>query len=344
MSLASSPGPSRTLDELAAAAQRTLGCETAVITLASSSRSASGERLIAIAGVAGFDGRDLDDLRRGLTHLDAALDLRGREWVGIPFLAGTRLSGAGIVLGYGFASVLAAPIKAGEERLGTIYAFKREPGQFRNEALVPTVARQAAIALDHDQALARSLDPSRSQGLAALDELVLAAHNFAELARAIEEAVAPLFGAEKTGIMVWDEEREVLQMVGGSFGVSREVALSCQVKVLDPTSQLGPRLQHRPRRLLQRRRQGSRDRPGIRARLRDREADDDAAAPGRAADRGAPRRQPRQRLHRRRRRAGGLADAAGRRGPGAGADAVQAAPPGQAGGDPLLGRRRRRLG
>ncbi len=207
-----------------------------MITLASSSRSPSGERLIAIAGVAGFDGRDLDDLRRGLTHLDAALDLRGRDWVGIPFLAGTRLSGAGIVLGYGFAAVLAAPIKVGEERLGTIYAFKREPGQFRNEALVPTVARQAAIALDHDRAIARSLDPGRSQGLAALDELVLAAHNFAELARAIEEAVAPLFGAEKTGIMVWDEEREVLQMVGGSFGVSREVALSCQVKVLDPTS------------------------------------------------------------------------------------------------------------
>jgi signal transduction histidine kinase len=236
VSLASSPGPSRTLDELAAAAQRTLGCETAVITLASSSRSASGERLITIAGVAGFDGRDLDDLRRGLTHLDAALDLRGRDWVGIPFLAGTRLSGAGIVLGYGFASVLAAPIKAGDQRLGTIYAFKREPGQFRNEALVPTVARQAAIAIDQDQALERSLDPSRSHSLAALDELVLAAHNFAELARAIEEAVAPLFGAEKTGIMVWDEEREVLQMVGGSFGVSREVALSCQVKVLDPTS------------------------------------------------------------------------------------------------------------
>jgi len=236
------------LDELAAAAQRTLGCETVAITLASSSRSASGERLIPVAGVAGFDGRNLDDLRRGLTHLDAALDLRGRESLCIPFLAGARLSGAGIVLGHGFASVLAAPIKAGEERLGTIYAFKREPGQFRNEALVPPVARQAAIAIDHDRDRRRehpldaaragraSLDPGRGGSLAALDELVLAAHNFAELARAIEAAVAPLFGAEKTGIMVFDEEREVLQMVGGSFGVSREVALSCQIKVLDPTS------------------------------------------------------------------------------------------------------------
>jgi signal transduction histidine kinase len=226
------------LDELAAAAQRTLGCETVVITLAASSRSASGERLVPVAGVAGFDGRNLDDLRRGLTHLDAALDLRGRESLCIPFLAGARLSGAGIVLGHGFASVLAAPVRAGEERLGTIYAFKREPGQFRNEALVPPVARQAAIAIDHDRDHWRegSPDPGRHGSLAALDELVLAAHNFAELARAIEAAVAPLFGAEKTGIMVFDEEREVLQMVGGSFGVSREVALSCQIKVLDPTS------------------------------------------------------------------------------------------------------------
>jgi signal transduction histidine kinase len=225
------------LDELAAAAQRTLGCETVVITLTSSDRSASGERLIAVVGAAGFDGRNLDDLRRGLTHLDAALDLRGRDWLGVPFLAGTRLSGAGIVLGHGFAAVLAAPIRSADAQVGTIYAFKREPGGFRNEALVPSLSRQAAIALDHDDHhLRESLDPSRAQSLAALDELVLAAHNFAELARAIEAAVAPLFGAEKTGIMVWDEEREVLQMVGGSFGISREVAASCQIKVLDPTS------------------------------------------------------------------------------------------------------------
>jgi signal transduction histidine kinase len=228
----------RSLDEIAAAAQRTLGCETVVITLATSGRSASGERLIAVAGVAGFDGRNLDDLRRGLTHLDASLDLRGRDSLAIPFLAGARLSGAGIVIGHGFAAVLATPIRVEEERLGTIYAFKREPGQFRNEGLAPTVARQAAIALDQDRGRSRegALDPGRAGSLAALDELVLSAHNFAELARAIEDAVAPLFGAEKTGIMVWDEEREVLQMVGGSFGVSREVALSCQIKVLDPTS------------------------------------------------------------------------------------------------------------
>lgn len=229
---------SHSLDEIAAAAQRTLGCETVVITLAASGRSSSGERLIAVAGAAGFDGRNLDDLRRGLTHLDASLDLRGRDSLAIPFLAGARLSGTGIVIGHGFAAVLATPIRVGDERLGTIYAFKREPGQFRNEAMAPTVARQAAIALDHDRGRLRdgSLDPGRGQSLAALDELVLSAHNFAELARAIEAAVAPLFGAEKTGIMVWDEEREVLQMVGGSFGVSREVALSCQIKVLDPTS------------------------------------------------------------------------------------------------------------
>lgn len=252
MSLAGSSGAvvaaPRTLDEIAVAAQRTLGCETVVITLAASGRSPSGERLIAVAGVAGFDGRNLDDLRRGLTHLDAALDLRGRDTLAIPFLAGARLSGAGIILGHGFASVLATPIRVADERLGTIYAFKREPGQFRNEALAPTVARQAAIALDHDRDRRRehpldagragraALDPGRGGSFAALDELVLSAHNFAELARAIEAAVAPLFDAEKTGIMVWDEEREVLQMVGGSFGVSREVALSCQIKVLDPTS------------------------------------------------------------------------------------------------------------
>jgi signal transduction histidine kinase len=223
------------LDELAAAAQRALGSDALVISTASVERTAAGENLLEVVGVDGLSDRNLDDLRRGLTHLDGALDFRGREWIGIPFLAGTRISGANIILSHGFASVLLAPIEADGKRLGAIYAFKREPSSFDNEALIATFAHQAAIALGYDR-LKQVGGSGREQSLTALDELVIAAHNFAELSRAIDEAVTPFFGAEKTGIMVWDESREVLQMVGGSFGVSREVALSCQIKVLDPAS------------------------------------------------------------------------------------------------------------
>ncbi|HZO07460.1 MAG TPA: GAF domain-containing protein [Solirubrobacterales bacterium] len=222
------------LGELAAAAQRALGSDAVVIARTEVERAPTGERLLAVAGVDGLTGRNLDDLRRGLTHLDSALDFGDREWIGIPFLAGTRIAGANIVLSHGFASVLVAPVVVEGRRLGAVYAFKREPRSFAREGLVATFARQAAIAMDQDRS--RLHLEVRGQSLAALDELVLAAHNFAELCRAIEKAVTPLFDAEKTGIMVWDERREVLQMVGGSFGASEEVALSCQIPVLDPHS------------------------------------------------------------------------------------------------------------
>lgn len=224
------------LGELAAAAQRALGSDAVVVSFAAVERSPSGERLIGVAGVDGLSGRNLDDLRRGLTHLDAALDFGEREWIGIPFLAGTRIAGANIVLSHGFASVLVAPVEVEGQRLGAIYAFKREPRSFEREELIATFARQAAIAMNQDRLQLDAAAAVRGQSLAALDELVLAAHNFAELCRAIEKAVTPLFDAEKTGIMVWDERREVLQMVGGSFGASEEVALSCQINVLDPHS------------------------------------------------------------------------------------------------------------
>ena len=137
----------------------------------------------------------------------------------------------------------------------------------------------------------------------------------------------------------------MLQMVGGSFGVSREVALSCQVKVLDPTSNSARVFTTGRGGLLQR--TATKD-PGISQEyVRAFGIEKLMTTPLHLAGRpiGVLHvANPAARLHRRRRRAGGLADAAGRRGAGAGADALQAAPPGQAGGDPLLGRRRRRLG
>ena len=224
------------LDELAAATQRALVADAIVIARASVSSSATGDRLLEVAGVDGLSGRNVDDLRRGLAHLEGAVDLVGREWVGIPFLAGTRIAGANIILSHGFASVLLAPVVADGERLGTIYAFKHAPTPFESEALIATFARQVAIALGTERLGVDEQPRGGHSSLAALDELALSAHNFAELSRAVQAAVTPVFRAEKTGIMVWDEAREVLQMVGGAFGASRSVALSCQVKVLDPAS------------------------------------------------------------------------------------------------------------
>jgi len=227
------------LDELAAATQRALAADAIVISRASVTSSATGDRLADVAGVDGLSGRNVDDLRRGLTHLEGAVDLGGREFVGIPFLAGTRIAGANIILSHGFASVLLAPVVADGERLGTIYAFKHAPTPFESEALIATFARQVAIALGSERLGAAEPPRGRHSSLAALDELALSAHNFAELSRAIQAAVTPVFRAEKTGIMVWDESREVLQMVGGSFGASRFRVAPSEVRAIQVSSRLG---------------------------------------------------------------------------------------------------------
>jgi signal transduction histidine kinase len=225
------------LNDLAIAAQRALGSDALAIVLTSASRSRSGECSPQIAAADGLPAVTLEDLQRGLSQLEGALDLSGRDLLSIPFLAGRRIAGAKIILSHGFAALLCAPVEFDHERIGTIYALKREPSPFANEQLIATFARQVSIAAGNRRLHRRTASlAGRLQSLVALDELVLSAHNFEELSRAINETVAPLFGAAKTGIMIWDERREVLQMMAGSFGAAEENTLSCQVNVFDSHS------------------------------------------------------------------------------------------------------------
>lgn len=227
-------GQGSMLDELAAATQRSLAADSVVIALASERRP--GEGSLDAVGIEGIDVRARVGLCRGLTVLDGALDFGDRPRLAIASLAETQIAGADVLLEHGFASLLAAPVQVDGERLGAIYAFNCEPSSFANEALIDTFARQAAIAVGHHSLRNSNVGSAGEQSLAALDKLIIASHDFSELSRAIEAAVTPVFQAEKTGIMVWDEPREVLQMVGGSFAACSEDALSCQVNVLDPVS------------------------------------------------------------------------------------------------------------
>jgi signal transduction histidine kinase len=66
--------------------------------------------------------------------------------------------------------------------------------------------------------------------------VVLSAHNIEEMDKALLATVAPLTGAVTGGIVVWDEERSVLRMLPGAFGVSEDDAVSCQVSTDHPTA------------------------------------------------------------------------------------------------------------
>lgn len=138
---------------------------------------------------------------------------------------------------HGASAAISAGLTLEGSRVGTMYAIKRETGCFRDERLFSVFATQAGLALARrgcEHVLPALVEQSRS--LEALDLVALSASTFGELLAAIQDRVSSLIGAELTGLMVWDQQREVLQLVGGSFGSSEEMAASYQVRASDRRS------------------------------------------------------------------------------------------------------------
>ncbi|MCW2985370.1 MAG: hypothetical protein JWR63_2940 [Conexibacter sp.] len=136
----------------------------------------------------------------------------------------------------GFAALLGAVAELEPGRpLAAVVALKRDLGAFTNEELAPVFARQTAMGLEGegggvDSVLAAR---ARARSLAILDQLVLSANTFGELTRAVDAVVAPLFGATRSGVMVRDDRRDVLQLLPGSFGAPDEATSACQVSAFD---------------------------------------------------------------------------------------------------------------
>ncbi len=133
-----------------------------------------------------------------------------------------------------FEGVLSSSVALAGERLGAIYALKRRAGVFENEHLIMTFAAQVATAFG----LRRRPDTheDRTERLDALDQLLLSAHSFEDLSAALATAIGPLFDGAKMAVMVSDSQRNVLQMIPGSFGAHPDVAASHQVSIFDPHS------------------------------------------------------------------------------------------------------------
>lgn len=191
-------------DGLTVAARRTLGSDALVIVFE------PGPRPPVVVAAEGLSATELADLERAL---------------------GERRPG---YLEREFEGVLSAPIGLGDERLGTLHALKRAAGAFENEQLITTFAAQVATAFGLRRRPAAHED--RLEPLDALDALVLSAHSFEDLSRALTDVIGPLFGGAKTAVMVSDSQRNVLQMIPGSFGAHPEVAASHQVSIFDPRS------------------------------------------------------------------------------------------------------------
>jgi len=186
----------------------------------------------------GLSWEQAEEVHKGLGKVNAAL--RRGELVEIPDLGSNPRTADGVDWGsYSFQSVLSVPLVWEDNVLGGIHAL--DPGIVTgsDEAanLMHGLARHAAVVVANTRLTHKAARLSHElESMLALDEVVLSARSIEEMDKALTAKAAPLTGAVTGGIMVWDEERELLRMLPGAFGVSGDDAVSCQVRADHPTS------------------------------------------------------------------------------------------------------------
>jgi signal transduction histidine kinase len=217
------------LAQLAAVARRALGADAVLIASRSPGQNPTW------SGTAGVTDMELRTLGSALARMEAEFD--GSPIVSIASVREWDFPYADALVRHGFLSALCAAVELDGAHAGEIYALRRTEGSWDNEELVHVFARHAAATVAHLQ-LRRDTATltERLEDRDALDELVLSATDFSDLSRKLYEHVAPLFGAGLTGIMVWDEDRQVLQMVSGSFNADEELVASYQISGSDAHS------------------------------------------------------------------------------------------------------------
>jgi signal transduction histidine kinase len=222
MGVSAKPVTSGELAQVAAVARRALSADAVLI----ASRSAGQPP--AWVGAAGVTAGELETLGRALARMAGEFGRSSivqiasvREWE-VPY--------AGALARHGFLSVLCAAVELDGAHAGEIYALRRTEGPWNEAELISVFARHAVVTVAHRR-LRRASETlaERLEDRDALDALVLSATDFKDLTRKLYEHVAPLFGAGLIGIMVWDDDRHVLQMVPGSFNADDELVSSYQV-------------------------------------------------------------------------------------------------------------------
>ena len=213
------------LTGVAGTAQRALGSDALVILLLEAGQPP------AVMASEGLTGAQRERLAPSLAELSPLLE----QLTPLHVAAGASPAGRNTgLLRHGYVAALGAAAPLGAGRLAAVVGLRRESGQFENADLIDVFAVQAATALDQRRRRERLVpEVDRVQGLIAVDQLVRSATSVEELSAALTEAVAPLFGAESTGLMVWDDRRQVLRMLAGSFDAGDPAVAACQISADD---------------------------------------------------------------------------------------------------------------
>lgn len=216
----SSPLLKTRLGDLVDAAARDLDADAVLITL-----NGLGE-IAATSARAGISSAQAGKVAEALTSFEHELGTRPimsvRSLSTVPGEAAAALAGAG------YASLVLAPVEIAERRVGALHILGTESGVRENEQLVRAYASHAAVTIA-GFGQARRVEPPPPRVLDAVEEIGLTSDSFVEVIRQLDEALSPLFGAVRSGIMLWDAQHDVLQMLPGSFGADERTVASYQI-------------------------------------------------------------------------------------------------------------------
>ncbi len=129
----------------------------------------------------------------------------------------------------GFRLASSAPVRVDGTRLGTIFGLSAD-GSPVDPALLQAFGSLYAVALGRGPLRrAGTFPPRRTSATRRIEQLVPSVSGFPELVTQINSVLSVIFGDVRCGVMAWDQERNVLQMVAGSFGAPSSLTAPYQV-------------------------------------------------------------------------------------------------------------------
>lgn len=214
------------LGQLATAASRDL-CGDVIVTIRAPGEPAT------VTAAAGITRPRARQLLPALMKLEG--ELGSQSTLILPSLSQGRQRTAAL-RERGYDSAATVGVRIGQRRVGAIHVLRSVPGPLENASLLDAYASHAAIAIAASRSRRRPRVAAPARTVEALDHLALSVMSFPDLIRELDGALAQPFGPLRCGIALWDEQREVLYFVPGSFGVDERTAVSCQVTMLNKHS------------------------------------------------------------------------------------------------------------
>jgi signal transduction histidine kinase len=194
-----SPSATDRLDGLAAVARRSVEADaTAILAL-----SLAGD--VAVLGASGLTAAERADLVAALRAGQAPL-------------AGGRGSGVA-----GFGAVARSDVTTADGAVVALYALRRGDGPVADEQLLRAVVAHAARATELGAPQRPPRPPADRPSAGPPPLLYAGGLGYEEFIAAVRRDVVAAIGPSTVGVHVWDDDKQILQMVPGSFAADPEL-------------------------------------------------------------------------------------------------------------------------